>query len=95
MAEFYPGFKITSWGGLCGPAGLPPAMVEKASALTKKALESENLKKTFVQQGATTNWMSPADTAAFRAQAGEGSGADHQGIGRQGGLIARSAINPS
>ena len=66
MSEFYPGFNITSWGGLCGPAGLPPAMVEKAAALTKKALESESLKKTFLQQAATTNWMSPADTAAFR-----------------------------
>jgi len=66
MAEFYPGFNITSWGGLCGPAGLPPAMVEKAASLTKKALESENLKKTFVLQAATTNWMSPSDTAAFR-----------------------------
>lgn len=66
MAEFYPGFNITSWGGLCGPAGLPPAMVEKAAALTKKALESENLKKAFLQQAATTMWMSPADTAAFR-----------------------------
>jgi tripartite-type tricarboxylate transporter receptor subunit TctC len=66
MSEFYPGFQITSWGGLCGPAGLPPAMVEKAAALTKKALESENLKKTFLQQAATTMWMSPADTAQFR-----------------------------
>ncbi len=66
MAEFYPGFNITSWGGLCGPAGLPPAMVEKAAALTQKALQSESLKKTFIQQAATTNWMSPADTAAFR-----------------------------
>ena len=66
MKDFYPDFEITSWGGLCGPAGLPPAMVEKAAALTKKALESENLKKTFIQQAATTNWMSPADTAQFR-----------------------------
>jgi tripartite-type tricarboxylate transporter receptor subunit TctC len=66
MSEFYPGFNITSWGGMCGPAGLPPAMVEKAAALTKKALESENLKKTFVQQAATANWMNPADTAQFR-----------------------------
>ena len=88
MSEFYPGFNITSWGGLCGPAGLPPAMVEKAAALTKKALESENLKKTFVQQAATTNWMNPADTAAVPPQAGTGPGADHQGIGGQGGLIA-------
>jgi len=66
MNDFYPGFQITSWGGLCGPAGLPPAMVEKASALTKKALTSDNLKKAFLQQAATTMWMSAADTAAFR-----------------------------
>ncbi|HZP99911.1 MAG TPA: tripartite tricarboxylate transporter substrate binding protein [Reyranella sp.] len=66
MASYYPGFQITSWGGLCGPAGLPAAMVERASALTKKALESEVLKKTFLAQGATSVWKSPADTAAFR-----------------------------
>jgi tripartite-type tricarboxylate transporter receptor subunit TctC len=66
MAEFYPGFNITSWGGLCGPAGLPPAMVEKAAALTMKALASESVKKAFIQQAATTNWMGPEDLAAFR-----------------------------
>ena len=66
MSESLPGFQITSWGGLCGPAGLPPAMVEKASALTKKALASNALKTAFLAQGATPMWMSPADTAAFR-----------------------------
>ena len=66
MSEFYPGFNITSWGGLCGPAGIPPAVVEKASALTKKALTSEKLKSAFLQQAATTMWMSPANAAAFR-----------------------------
>jgi tripartite-type tricarboxylate transporter receptor subunit TctC len=66
MSEYLPGFQITSWGGLCGPAGLPPAMVEKASALTKKALASNALKTAFLAQGATPMWMSPADTAAFR-----------------------------
>ena len=40
MAEFLPGFEITSWGGICGPAGLPPAMVERLSELLKQALES-------------------------------------------------------
>jgi tripartite-type tricarboxylate transporter receptor subunit TctC len=67
MAEFLPGFEITSWGGICGPAGLPPAMVEKLSALTKKALESDAVKANFEKQGATRIWMSPADTAAYRA----------------------------
>jgi tripartite-type tricarboxylate transporter receptor subunit TctC len=66
MNDFYPGFQITSWGGLCGPAGLPPAVVEKASALTKKALESDALKTAFLAQGAVPFWKSPADAAAFR-----------------------------
>src|SRR5689334_21245493 len=66
MRQFYPEFEITSWGGLCGPAGLPPAMIEKASALCKKALESEALKTAFLAQGATAIWASPADTATFR-----------------------------
>ena len=67
MAEFLPGYEITSWGGICAPAGVPPAMVEKLSALAQKALEAEAVKKAFDQQGATSIWMSPADTAAFRA----------------------------
>jgi len=67
MAEFLPGFDVNSWGGICGPAGLPPAMVAKLSALTQKALESEDLKKGYLGQGATPMWMSPDDTAAYRA----------------------------
>ncbi len=67
MAEYLPGFEITSWGGVCGPAGLPEPMVEKLSALTKKALEGEAVKKAFDQQGAARIWMTPADTAAYRA----------------------------
>jgi tripartite-type tricarboxylate transporter receptor subunit TctC len=67
MAEFLPGYEVNSWGGICGPAGLPPAMVEKLSALTQKALEIDYLKATYLKQGATPLWMSPADTAAYRA----------------------------
>ena len=66
MSSYYPGFQITSWGGLCGPAGLPPAMVEKASALCKQALASDALKTVFFGQGATSFWKSANDTAAFR-----------------------------
>src|SRR5450755_3519523 len=47
MAEFLPGYEINSWGGICGPAGLPPAMVEKLSALTSKALDSDAVKASF------------------------------------------------
>jgi tripartite-type tricarboxylate transporter receptor subunit TctC len=67
MAEFLPGFEITSWGGICGPAGLPPAMVDKCAAFTKQALAGPAVKAAFDQQGATAFWMTPADTAAYRA----------------------------
>src|SRR5438045_8751569 len=66
MNDFYPGFQITSWGGLCGPAGLPPAMVEKASALARKALQSEALKTAILAQGATPFWRSPGEAAELR-----------------------------
>jgi tripartite-type tricarboxylate transporter receptor subunit TctC len=67
MAELLPGFEITSWGGVCGPAGLPSAMVDKCAALVKKALESKRVLEAFEKQGATTIWMNPADTTAYRA----------------------------
>ena len=42
-------------------------MVEKLAALSQKALESRKVLEAFDKQGATAFWMSPADTAAFRA----------------------------
>jgi len=67
MADTLPGFEITSWGGICGPAGLPAPMVEKLSVLAQKALDSPKVKASFAQQGATAFWMSPKDTGAYRA----------------------------
>jgi tripartite-type tricarboxylate transporter receptor subunit TctC len=67
MAEFLPEFDINSWGGICGPAGMPPAAVEKLSALTEKALDDKDLTASYLKQGATPMWLSPADTAAYRA----------------------------
>jgi tripartite-type tricarboxylate transporter receptor subunit TctC len=70
LAEFLPGFDLTGWAGMCGPAGLPPAMVQRASALVKKAIESDVLKAAYLKLGATPVWKSPADTVAFtRAEA--------------------------
>src|SRR5262245_17065530 len=68
MNEFLPGFEITSWGGICGPAGLPASMVEKCSAMVKKALESKKVLEAFDKQGATPIWLSPSDSAAYRAR---------------------------
>ena len=67
MAEFLPGFEINSWGGVMGPAGLPPAMVQRLSALTKQALEAPDLKAKYLDNGATPWFTSPEQLAAFRA----------------------------
>jgi tripartite-type tricarboxylate transporter receptor subunit TctC len=42
-------------------------MVERLSALSRKALESPAVKEAFEKQAATATWMSPTDAAAFRA----------------------------
>ena len=67
MAEFIPGFEITSWGGVLAPAGLPPAIVARVSALTKRALESPDLIARFRENGATPWFTSPEELARFRA----------------------------
>jgi tripartite-type tricarboxylate transporter receptor subunit TctC len=66
MATFLPGYDINSWGGICGPAGLPPAVVEKLNALAKQALDSDDVKKAYLKNGATPYWKSVADTVAYR-----------------------------
>ena len=66
MAEFLPGFDINSWGGICGPAGLPPAIVDKLNALAKQALDSDEVKKAYLKNGATPLWKSVPDTVAYR-----------------------------
>jgi tripartite-type tricarboxylate transporter receptor subunit TctC len=67
MGEFLPGFQITSWGGLVGPAGIPAPVVERLSTLTKQALEDRELRRFFEENGATTWWTTPGQLAEFRA----------------------------
>jgi tripartite-type tricarboxylate transporter receptor subunit TctC len=67
MAEFLPGFEITSWGGVMGPAGMPRAIIERLNALTRQALESDDLKRRFLENGATPWPTTPEEFAAYRA----------------------------
>jgi tripartite-type tricarboxylate transporter receptor subunit TctC len=66
IAETLPGFDINSWTTLTGPAKLPPDVIARLSELSKKALESDELKAKFLDLAATAIWRSPADTLAFR-----------------------------
>lgn len=67
IAETLPGFDMASWTCLCGPAGLPPAVVERLSALSRQALASEDLKRQYLDQGSTPWWTTPAQITEFRA----------------------------
>ena len=88
MAEILPGYDINSWGGICGPAGLPPPMVEKLKALAKKALESDDVKKAYLKNGATPLWMSAGRHRRLPPRRERRAGADDQGERREGRLIA-------
>ncbi len=66
ISETLVGFDIVSWTTLTGPAKLPPNVVSRLSELSRKALESDDLKAKFQDLGATAWWQSPADTLAFR-----------------------------
>ncbi len=68
MAEFLPGFEMTSWGAVCGPAGLPAPVVQRLSGFSKRALEAPDLVHGFEELGAKPWWTTPEDIAAFRAR---------------------------
>lgn len=65
IAETLAGFDIVSWTTLCGPAKLPPDVVARLSELSRKALESPELKAKFADLGATAWWQTPAATLAY------------------------------
>jgi tripartite-type tricarboxylate transporter receptor subunit TctC len=66
MAEFFPGFDIDSWGGVSAPAGLPPAMLARMTALCQQALGTEEVKRKYFDNGATTWPVNGPSLAAFR-----------------------------
>lgn len=68
MAEFLPGFEITSWGGVMGPAGINPAIVQRISALTRQALEHPDVRRRFEENGASLWPTTPQGLADFRRE---------------------------
>ncbi len=66
MAEFLPGYEINSWGGVCGPAGIPPAIVARAAELGREALNAPLVRRRFEEGGAEVWWTTPRQLADFR-----------------------------
>jgi tripartite-type tricarboxylate transporter receptor subunit TctC len=67
LGEFLPGYDLSSWTALLGPARIPLAVVERMSMFAKQALESADLKQKYLDRGATAWWSSPQDVTAYRA----------------------------
>jgi tripartite-type tricarboxylate transporter receptor subunit TctC len=66
MAEVLPGYAMTSWTAMIGPANVPTELVAQINALTAKALADPQVKARYGDLGASTWPTSPAEIAAFR-----------------------------
>jgi len=60
-----PGFDVTVWYGLCAPAGLPRALVDKVNADVAKAVLSPDTQRRLFDQGVEAARNSPGEFAAF------------------------------
>ncbi len=66
MAEVLPGYEITSWTAMIGPANMKAELVAQVNALTVRALVDPWLKTRYGDLGATPMPTSPAEIRAFR-----------------------------
>jgi tripartite-type tricarboxylate transporter receptor subunit TctC len=66
MAEFLPGYEMTSWACMVGPAGIRGDVIERANALTVTALASDFVKKRYADLGATVWPTTPDECKAYR-----------------------------
>jgi tripartite-type tricarboxylate transporter receptor subunit TctC len=65
IAETFPGFEVTSWFGLAGPAGTPRPVVDLLNAAMRKALEDPEALKQLAAAGLEPAPSSPEEFAAY------------------------------
>jgi tripartite-type tricarboxylate transporter receptor subunit TctC len=61
-----PGYEITSWAAMIGPANMKPDLVAQINALIARALADPWLKARYADLGATPWPTSPAEIKTFR-----------------------------
>ncbi|HWL31055.1 MAG TPA: tripartite tricarboxylate transporter substrate binding protein [Xanthobacteraceae bacterium] len=59
------GMEISLWYGLEGPAGLPPAVVQRLNAELVKILKADDVHQNFAKQGAVASGGTPQEFADF------------------------------
>ena len=62
LAEFLPGFDLTSWNGMIAPAGLPPAQVQRMAELAHRALARPNWCAAIPRTARRPGWSGPRTT---------------------------------
>ncbi|WP_421990506.1 Bug family tripartite tricarboxylate transporter substrate binding protein [Roseococcus sp.] len=65
VAETVPGFEAVSWGGVMGPANLPPAIVERLNAALRTSMD--RIAPQLQSQGIQPQRGSPAEFGAYVA----------------------------
>lgn len=60
-----PDLLVENWLGLSGPAGLPPAIVERLNAETNAAMQTDAVRHRLVEHGIAHRPMTPAEFTAF------------------------------
>lgn len=66
VAESVPGFEVSNWIGLFGPAGMPPAIVARLNAEVQKIMRSPEMQKRLETEGANFIPMSPEQFVTFQ-----------------------------
>jgi tripartite-type tricarboxylate transporter receptor subunit TctC len=62
------GYELTPWFATFAPVGTPPAVIEKLNGAMIKAMNTEQVKKTFAAIGAEYIGSSPQELATYLAQ---------------------------
>jgi len=66
VAESVPGFDVSNWIGLFGPAGMPPAIVTRLNIEVRKIMRSPEIEKRLETEGAKFVPMTPEQFASFQ-----------------------------
>jgi hypothetical protein len=86
-----PGFDVTSWYGVFGPAALPKEIVARLNSEIGAAITAPELTERLTALGAEPAVKTPACVRPVRARRNREMGENRQGVGREAGLNARAA----
>lgn len=60
-----PGYEVVGWAGLLAPKGTPQPIIDKVNAAVNKVLQTPEMRKRFITQGAQPDGTTQADFAAL------------------------------